>query len=272
MNNTDTQKFNDVVTLANTDKTKAYRQLTDLLNSNPSEPNLLLWLTFTAPTLQQSESHLNALQQADPSNSSLSQAKSWLAGEKAKQVVIASPLPIPALPSFEVTPPNQYNSNNVYTVPTQNKNRNLINGKNVLITVLFLIGVALLYAFMQGATNPPVEAKLKGNMYQLYTKSDDMIRDVVVGDYVKVRINAEYRLKEQPTDGTIQLIWPSNRYNINEVRLLLDKGTVLPTALMSGSNKDVKLLGVAYYTGKVIKATTGVATVDVDGLLIVPTE
>lgn len=112
MNSLDTQRFNEAVTLANTDKTKAYRQLTDLLNSNPSDPNLLLWLTFTAPTLQQSESHLNALQQADPSNSSLSQAKSWLAGEKARQVVIASPLPIPVLPSFEVSPPNLPNSYN----------------------------------------------------------------------------------------------------------------------------------------------------------------
>src|SRR4051812_254298 len=85
MNQYDLSLFQQAVSLAQSgQKQAAYFQLRSLVQANSSEPNLWLWLAFTAPSLNEAEQSLTYLQRLDPYNSHLSGALSWLQGEKQK--------------------------------------------------------------------------------------------------------------------------------------------------------------------------------------------
>ena len=111
MNPSDTEKFNQSIALANSgQKSDAYQQLLNLQQTYPNEPNLVLWLIFTAPTITEAETNLKALEQNDPANTNLVSARNWLANEKAKQVSTFNQVPnfAPAPPPPYTAPPPQY--------------------------------------------------------------------------------------------------------------------------------------------------------------------
>lgn len=119
MNPSDLAAFNQAIQMAQSgQKAAAYAQLNEIArrNDNHKDPNLLLWMTFTAPSLEAAEQILTAATRIDPHNTSLAAAHDWLAKEKAKQT------PQPALVTAQAgrVPPDKP----VYPQPT-------VNGYNI---------------------------------------------------------------------------------------------------------------------------------------------
>jgi len=76
--------FNQAIALAQSGrKAEAYQCLISLMQTNPNDQNVLLWLVFTAPNIQESEVILNRI---PPTDSNFANARNWIAEEKKKQV------------------------------------------------------------------------------------------------------------------------------------------------------------------------------------------
>lgn len=89
MNSKDLATFNQAVQMAqNGQKQAAYEQLTALAWNSPNNSNILLWLAFTSPSLAEAQSSIERAALLEPHNSSLTSARSWLEGEKAKAPVV----------------------------------------------------------------------------------------------------------------------------------------------------------------------------------------
>ena len=81
--------LNKAIALAQSgQKAEAYIQLRGLAYYHPQEVNLLLWLAFTAPSLDESRYCISQAQRLEPQNPSVAQAISWLA--KQEQVGLSS--------------------------------------------------------------------------------------------------------------------------------------------------------------------------------------
>ena len=106
----DMATFNEAVALANRgDKQQAHYQLRQLLTANPNDPNLLLWLAFTSPDLDQAGDFLDTASAIDGNSPSLAQAKNWLAQERAKQppvplTFVSSPSPFQQQTAYQPQP------------------------------------------------------------------------------------------------------------------------------------------------------------------------
>jgi hypothetical protein len=143
MNQSDLAIFSQAVTLAQTgQKAEAYRQLKGLFQSYPTEPNILLWLVFTTPDLQEAEVTLTLI---SPSEPNLVSAQNWLAEEKRKRLEQTS-LTSMLLPTQQPVP---YQPASAYQIPSQppiqqrgrlndNEKRNLVGLAAVVIFVLFV--------------------------------------------------------------------------------------------------------------------------------------
>jgi hypothetical protein len=80
-----TQAFNQAVATAQAgNKFDAYIQLKSLQKDNPSDINLILWLVFTAPNLDEAKKLIGMAKFMDPSSASVKQAEEWLAGQMSK--------------------------------------------------------------------------------------------------------------------------------------------------------------------------------------------
>jgi len=111
MNQTDLVTFNQAIALAHAgQKELAYQRLEALFQSNPSDPNIVLWLAFTTPDLQDAESALSYIISIDPNNSNLPKAKEWLASEKRKRL---EQTPTNRLAQLGTSPPMPYHYNNL---------------------------------------------------------------------------------------------------------------------------------------------------------------
>jgi hypothetical protein len=98
MNNTDLQSFNLAVNLAQSgNKEQAYQQLKALEQTNYKEVDLLLWLTFTAPTIREAESYVEKISIVDPINPNLARAKQWVDERKIKLKVPKQSSPNPSI-------------------------------------------------------------------------------------------------------------------------------------------------------------------------------
>lgn len=114
MNQSDLSLFQQAVGLAQAgQKQAAYAQLRSLVQNNSSEPNLWLWMAFTAPSLAEAEQSLTYLQRLDPYNPHLAGALSWLQAEKQKYqvakpqvVAVASPVSATVAPQPATLPEN----------------------------------------------------------------------------------------------------------------------------------------------------------------------
>jgi hypothetical protein len=74
--------FNQAVGLAQSgQKEQAYQALKRLEHENPTDTNLLLWLAYTAPNLEETRSYINRAARLDPDSPSLAQAHLWLDGQ-----------------------------------------------------------------------------------------------------------------------------------------------------------------------------------------------
>ena len=105
MNSTDLQHINHAIGQAQSgQKATAYATLSQYLATYPNEPNLLLWLTFTAPNTAQSRSYLEKLARLDPANSALASARNWLAKQESQPVSLPAVAPTPA-PAARPAPP-----------------------------------------------------------------------------------------------------------------------------------------------------------------------
>ncbi len=81
--------LNKAISLAQSgQKGEAYQQLRGLAYYHPQEVNLLLWLAFTAPTLDESRYCISQAQRLEPLNPSVAQAIIWL--NKQEQVRLNS--------------------------------------------------------------------------------------------------------------------------------------------------------------------------------------
>ncbi len=90
MNPADLQTFNRAVAQAQAgEKAAAYSVLYQLYPAYPNNPNLLLWLAFTADNLAVARQRLNQAAQADPANSSLAGAFGWLAEQEQAQAYVS---------------------------------------------------------------------------------------------------------------------------------------------------------------------------------------
>lgn len=80
------QALYQAISLTNTgQKAEAYQQLKALEEKYPHEPNVLLWLTFTSPELEESEKYVRQLATIDPANNGLVTAQRWLDEKRASQ-------------------------------------------------------------------------------------------------------------------------------------------------------------------------------------------
>jgi hypothetical protein len=86
MNSTDVATLNNAIALAKIgEKEQAHSMLANLLQQNPNEPNLLLWIAFTASNLEESRRALTQVAKVDPSNPNLANALNWLIGQTTNQ-------------------------------------------------------------------------------------------------------------------------------------------------------------------------------------------
>jgi hypothetical protein len=80
MNSIDLDAFNQAIQLDHAgNKPAAHAILNKLRIYYPQEPNLLLWIAFTATTLGEAKGVLEAVSQLDPQNPSLASAHEWVA-------------------------------------------------------------------------------------------------------------------------------------------------------------------------------------------------
>ena len=94
MTPTDLQTFTQAIDMAQSgQKVQANAILKTLAIHYHDNPNLLLWLAFTASDLRQARVLLDQLTQIDPKNTALPSAYSWLVTEEAKQTLPASAIP-----------------------------------------------------------------------------------------------------------------------------------------------------------------------------------
>ena len=85
MNSYDLDQFQQAIKLAQSgQKNLAYTRLKILLQANPAEVNLWLWLIFTTPDLAEAEQALDRVRLLDPHNPGLISASNWLHSEIQK--------------------------------------------------------------------------------------------------------------------------------------------------------------------------------------------
>jgi hypothetical protein len=112
MNADELTRFNQAIVLAQSgQKQLAYTQLKALAQvTGVKDYNLLLWIAFTTPDLEEAETAISMADVAAGSgNPSVISARSWLSQEKNKQVAASTPPrpPMPvAPPSFNAQPTN----------------------------------------------------------------------------------------------------------------------------------------------------------------------
>jgi thiol-disulfide isomerase/thioredoxin len=100
----DLERFNQAVALAQAGQTaQAYAGLKALQPAYPTNADLLLWLTFTAPDPLESEMYLLRLRTVAPNNPHLAAAYNWLQAEKAKRAPVTPP-PIPSASPYAYSP------------------------------------------------------------------------------------------------------------------------------------------------------------------------
>ncbi len=93
-----TVAFNEAVAMAQAGRTQeAHQRLNRLVNSRPNDPNLLLWLAFTAPDLVTSRLLIDRVRQISPNNSALPGALTWLSGQEEKNRTLTKPVSTPPL-------------------------------------------------------------------------------------------------------------------------------------------------------------------------------
>ncbi|MEI6044821.1 MAG: hypothetical protein WCS37_10745 [Chloroflexota bacterium] len=79
MNSIDLEAFNRAIQLDHAgDKPAAHAILNKLRIYYPQDPNLLLWIAFTATNLGEAKGVLEAVSQLDPQNPSLASASTWI--------------------------------------------------------------------------------------------------------------------------------------------------------------------------------------------------
>lgn len=140
------QAFTQAVQLAQAgQKSQAYTELKNLSRATGARDiNLLLWIAFTSPDLEEAETAISMAEAKDPANSSVMSARNWLMQEKQKrlqQVEISVPppdfnvqIPVPTKPQqFQSVPnynqqsqyqaaPSQYGQNTVFQLTNNNSN------------------------------------------------------------------------------------------------------------------------------------------------------
>lgn len=85
MNSYDLDQFQQAIKLAQSgQKNLAYTRIKILLQANPAEVNLWLWLIFTTPDLAEAEQALDRVRLLDPHNPGLISASNWLHSEIQK--------------------------------------------------------------------------------------------------------------------------------------------------------------------------------------------
>lgn len=79
------QSFNQAISLAQSGhKEQANAIFKELIRANPNDSNAHLWFAFTASNLIEARSAIAQAESLQPTNPSLTQAKSWVAGEEAR--------------------------------------------------------------------------------------------------------------------------------------------------------------------------------------------
>lgn len=178
MNQTDLTIFKQAVTQAQTgQKQAAYAQLKPLEGANPTEPNLMLWLAFTAPDLAQAEAYLNRVITLDPHNPALATARTWLAAEKARQPVATSSIHLeaattgqPIRTEMAATPP-------VRSIKAGKRRRRLfLYGGAFVVMLLIVLAIAFFPRFNQETVVPN----------RVYNSSLELYQGANTADRVKV--------------------------------------------------------------------------------------
>lgn len=113
------ENFNHAVALAHAgEKLLANDKLRYLAQLYPNQPDILIWLAFTAPTLREAEEAINRVAIIQPNYPSLPDARSWLARQKTEQKEVRLPVP-------QISPPT--NNNTTWTFVTENQGQQRID-------------------------------------------------------------------------------------------------------------------------------------------------
>jgi hypothetical protein len=173
------QRFNQAIALAQSgNKFQAHQILTELVSTQPNDPNLLLWLAFTSEDLTKARTYLEKVAWLEPANPSLASAQSWLQTEEAKQRAMSTPSPVSGFNAqtsnqpaygyssnnFSYTPANSYTTANNqqqaaqpleygrYTYPKEGKKRNwLLLGFIIAAPFLFMGFIIALLMIIRAA-------------------------------------------------------------------------------------------------------------------------
>lgn len=112
MSFTDLAAFDQVVALVQAgQRQEAYVQVKALAKMDPTNTNLLLWLAFTTPDLNQAEMAINKVVVLNPFHPSIASAWEWLASERLKQqtqhrpIVVSVPMAEQPQVNFVVSAP-----------------------------------------------------------------------------------------------------------------------------------------------------------------------
>jgi hypothetical protein len=159
MNHDDILLFNRAVEIAQKgDKPTAHFMLQQLEKRYPNDPNLLLWLAYTAENGEISRTYLNRIEQLDPFNPSLANARAWLAQQATA--------PHPPNPVFY--PPTYYPFPE-FGRPKPKSSLPLV----ILVVMLVLFGSGLAGVFFLLNNNQPAneQDRLKAKGLPVYPKA-----------------------------------------------------------------------------------------------------
>ncbi|MEI7554339.1 hypothetical protein [Candidatus Chlorohelix sp.] len=186
----DLEQFNDAISLAQVGrKTEAFSLLTTLLERNPNDANIMLWMAFTSTNFTLSQSMLDRVAQVEPSNPNLAGARSWLdslvsasvATNTAEEVAQAAPV----APSPEAQPKTAAAATPAISAsteqPAKKQKLNLLFSTAFIFIVVVVIGIALviLFTFFIGDRLAAQGLPVYSNATRLDLKSND--RDVLDG-------------------------------------------------------------------------------------------
>ncbi|NWJ46102.1 MAG: hypothetical protein HXX08_09510 [Chloroflexi bacterium] len=275
----DLEQFNDAISLAQVGhKTEAFSLLTTLLERNPNDANIMLWMAFTSTSVTLAQSMLDRVAQVEPSNSNLAGARSWLhsleaatnAATSAVAVVQAEPVaPEPEAKSETDVVATAHVPTKV-TEPEGKKKANLLFSTAFIIIVVALVGVVLvvLFTFFIGDRLAAQGLPVYGNATRLDLKSND--RDVLDGS-IKVltsmtngainNVQVEvYRIKRSELNTALKYYetelkkngWTSTTANRainssgyaytkdNNKMFTVSSGSAVPTFSISSDNYNIK--------------------------------
>jgi hypothetical protein len=188
-----TQLFNQAVSLAQSgDKSTAYSELKQLSRATGAkDPNLLLWLAFTSPDLEEAETAIGMAESYAPFDPNVATARTWLTQEKAKRTISPVVSAVPVAPSFnQPRPQPQIQSSNFTYAPQpqtsaqirpyiapDRRPRKVFPKWAILVIGVLLIGIVALVVV--NLLTPPEPT------YKVFTTPDDMVATAVKGDHVK---------------------------------------------------------------------------------------